>query len=146
MRVRRRAPFICVVLVMWPVLGVAGWAWSCDAGPDRRAFDWRLAEWAEPMGNGLMLVAFRGSEGDAITHVAYHRVVRVVAGVTPELPDEEAARFIQLVTEGDLEPLTYLVVREALTYGTDLDQQGLPRRSWGDPEEDGLNGNERRGG
>lgn len=146
MRASRPAMVIGMAMVMSAAMpGLAGRALGCDMGPDRQAFDWRLAEWAEPLANGLMLVTFHGAEGDVITHAAYHRVVRVVPGVAPDLSDEEADRFILLVTEGDLEPLTYVVIREALTYGTDLDQLGMPQRLWGDPAEDGLNGNERRG-
>ena len=35
-----------------------------------------------------------------------------------------------------------LPVAAPLYYGTDVDEEGLPRRFWIDPDEDGLNGNE----
>lgn len=133
------------MLVGLAVLALPGApASACDAGPDGQAFDWRLAENAEPLANGLMLVAYSPDGGATITHVAYHRVMHVLPGVAPDLSEEEAARFVLLVIDGDLEPLTYVVFRAPLSYGTDLDSLGLPRRVWGDPDEDGVNGNERR--
>ncbi|WP_447972965.1 hypothetical protein [Nitrospira sp. Kam-Ns4a] len=136
-----KAVVLCLGLAILP----GAMALACGTGPDRQAFDWSLAEDAEPLANGLMLVAYSGDDGATVGHVAYHRVMRVLPGVAPDLPAEEAARFVLLVTEGDLGPLTYVVFREPLSCGTDLDAQGLPRRVWGDPNEDGVNGNERRG-
>jgi hypothetical protein len=44
--------------------------------------------------------------------------------------------------DGSLGQLLYVIVAAPLYYGTDVDEEGLPRRLWIDPEEDGLNGNE----
>jgi hypothetical protein len=90
-----------------------------------------------------MLMAYREDENETVTHVSFHHVVRVLPGRQPDLPEEEAARLTILFTDGTLGPLTYLISREPLYYGTDLDTDSLPRRLWIDSEEDGLNGNER---
>lgn len=131
-----------VLLLLWMSAWTTG-ASACQASPDQAAFAWRLAEDADPQPSGLMLMAYGESDNGTVTHVSLHHVVRVLPGRQPDLPDEEAVRFTILFTDGTLGPLTYIISREPLYYGTDLDVNGLPLRLWIDPEEDGLNGNER---
>ena len=130
-----------VLLLLWMSAWTPG-ASACQASPDQAAFAWRLAEDADPQPSGLMLMAYRESDNGTVTHVSFHHVVRVLSGRQPDLPEEEAVRFTILFTDGTLGPLTYIIFREPLYYGTDLDANGLPLRLWIDPEEDGLNGNE----
>ena len=112
------------------------------AEPDRKSFEWALVEDASPLANGMMLVSYGDREGGMITHVTFHRVLRVLPGVEPDLSPEEASRLAVLITDGTLGPLTYIIFKEPLYYGSDLDELGLPRRLWQDSEEDGVNGNE----
>jgi hypothetical protein len=134
----------CLGLVLLCLMSFwATGAWACLASPDQAAFAWRLAEDADPQPSGLMLMAYREGESGTVTHVTFHHVIRVLPGKQPDLPEEEAVRFTILFTDGTLGPLTYIISREPLYYGTDLDVNGLPLRLWIDPEEDGLNGNER---
>jgi len=134
----------CLGLVLLGLMNFwATGASACLASPDQDAFAWRLAEDADPQPSGLMLMAYREGENGAVTHVSFHHVIRVLPGRQPDLPEEEAVRFTVLFTDGTLGPLTYIISREPLYYGTDLDADGLPLRLWLDAEEDGLNGNER---
>ena len=116
---------------------------ACRNGPEVAAFSWALVEEVDPQPSGLMLVGFRDEVIGGVTHVAFHRVARILPGVQETLQPSEASRYAILVTDGTLGPLTYIIVKEALYYGTDLDSAGLPRRVWFDPEEDGVSGNER---
>ena len=127
-----------VMAAMWSVSASA-----CRNGPEAAAFSWSLVEDANPQPSGLMLVGFRDESVGGVTHVAFHRVARILPGVQDALPESEASRYTILHTDGSLGPLTYIIVKEALYYGTDLDSVGLPRRVWFDPEEDGVSGNER---
>ena len=115
---------------------------ACQAGPDQIAFTWALVEDATPQPNGLMLLDYRDEESLEITHVSYHRVSRILPGIQPALSEAEAEHHSLFFIDGSLGPLTYVIFKEALYYGTDLDNVGLPRRVWLDSEEDGLNGNE----
>jgi len=90
----------------------------------------------------MMLLAYHDEDSLKIAHVSYHRVSRILPGIQPSLSEAEAERLSLLFTDGSLGPLTYVIFKEALYYGTDLDNVGLPRRVWLDSEEDGLNGNE----
>lgn len=127
-----------VIAAMWSVPASA-----CRNGPEAAAFSWSLVEDANPQPNGMILVGFRDESVGGVTHVAFHRVARILPGVQDALPESEASRYAILHTDGTLGPLTYIIMREALYYGTDLDSVGLPRRVWFDPEEDGVSGNER---
>jgi hypothetical protein len=115
---------------------------ACQASPDQIAFTWALVEDATPQPNGLMLLAYHDEDSLKITHVSYHRVSRILPGIQPSLSEAEAEHQSLLFTDGSLGPLTYVIFKEALYYGTDLDNVGLPRRVWLDSEEDGVNGNE----
>ena len=115
---------------------------ACQASPDQMAFTWALVEDATPQPNGLMLLEYRDEENLKITHVSYHRVSRILPGIQPSLSEAEAEHHSLVFSDGSLGPLTYVIFKEALYYGTDLDDVGLPRRVWLDSEEDGLNGNE----
>jgi len=125
----------------WSVLPAQG----CQRESEQAVFDWAFVENANPLPNGMMWVGYRDREDGTIRHVSFHRIVRVLPGIQPDLPVEEALRFTVLITAGTLDPITYIFFREPLYYGTDLDELGLPRRMWLDPEEDGVNGNERAG-
>jgi len=115
---------------------------ACQAVPDQIAFTWALVEDATPQPNGMMLLEYRDEESLKITHVSYHRVSRILPGIQPALSAAEAEHHTLLFTDGSLGALTYVIFKEALYYGTDIDNIGLPRRVWLDSEEDGLNGNE----
>jgi hypothetical protein len=115
---------------------------ACGVGPDQIAFTWALVEDATPQPNGQMLLEYRDEESLKITHVSYHQVSRILPGIELSLSEAEAERHSLLFIEGTFGPLTYVIFKEALYYGTDLDNVGLPRRVWLDSEEDGLNGNE----
>jgi hypothetical protein len=143
---RRERLLRCLGLMVL-ITGIIGY-WSvppaeaCQSQPEKAAFDWALVEDANPLPNGMMWVGYGDSAEGTIKHVTLHRILRVLPGIQPEIPVEEALRFTVLITDGTLEPLTYIIFREPLYYGTDLDEPGFPRRIWQDPEEDGLSGNE----
>lgn len=114
---------------------------ACEQRPEYSAFRWELAEDASPQSNGMLLIGYEGPEDPRITHVTYHRVVRTmprpIFATVALAPDE-----MSVEVDGSLGPLLYVAVAAPLYYGADIDESGLPRRLWIDPEEDGVNGNE----
>jgi len=140
----------CLGLMGFLIAGIIGY-WSvppaeaCQSQPEKATFDWAMVEDTYPLPNGMMWVGYADPAEGAIKHVTLDRILRVLPGIQPDLPVEEALRFTVLITDGTLDPITYIIFREPLYYGTDLDELGLPRRMWQDPEEDGVNGNERAG-
>ena len=135
-------PIMALGAALWVLWGTPAFS-GCRNEPDPPAFAWVLVDDAAPQPNGMMLVGYREGPGGTITHVSFHRVVRVLPGLQGALSELEAARYTVVFTDGTLGPLTYVIFKDALYYGTDLDNAGLPRRVWIDPLEDGLNGNER---
>jgi hypothetical protein len=133
---------IVICLTITTILSSSVSTEACHSGPDRMSFDWALVEDAGPAANGMMLIMYGDRDQDLVTHVSLHRVLRVLPGIEPDLPAEEASRLTVLITDGTLGPLTYIIFREPFYYGSDLDELGLPRRLWQDAEEDGINGNE----
>lgn len=114
---------------------------ACEVRPNPQDFRWELAEDAFPQPSGMLLIAYEDAGSHQTTHATYHRVVRIVPrpvlGAVSNGTDE-----ILVEVDGGIGPLIYVIVSAPLYYGTDLDEMGLPRRVWLDPEEDGLNGNE----
>ena len=114
---------------------------ACEQRPEQDAFRWELAEDANPQPNGMLLIGYADPGEHRVTHITYHRVVGTLqrpAFSTVAL----APAQMSVEVDGSLGPLLYVIVAAPLYYGTDVDEEGLPRRLWIDPEEDGLNGNE----
>jgi hypothetical protein len=140
----KRVSFMTIVL---GVVGLTALLWTsklvaCELAPNQQDFRWELAEDAFPQPSGMLLIAYEDAASHQATHVTYHRVVRVFP--KPAItPGSVASDQTMVEVDGSLGgPLVYVILSAPLYYGTDLDELGLPRRMWFDPEEDGLNGNE----
>ena len=92
--------------------------------------------------NGMMAVVYGTEDGDQEIHVSVHRIHMVLPGYHPILPERRDPQYTVLQTDGTLNPMTYVIVTNALYYGTGRDAIGFPEKTWSDPAEDGLNGNE----
>jgi hypothetical protein len=116
---------------------------GCDALPNPKAFEIFSSADSQLLPNGMMVITYGTGGGELHKHVTVHRVVMVLPGLHPLLPEAKDPRYKVLETDGTLSPMTYLIVANALYYGVGIDSMGFPQKTWIDSEEDGLNGNER---
>jgi len=117
-------------------------AWACHEHPNPRAFRHPLANESDLLPNGMMAVIYKHEHGEEVIHVTVHRIHMVMAGYHPMLPERRDPQYTVLQTDGTLNPMTYVIHTNALYYGIGQDTLGFPTKTWIDPEEDGLNGNE----
>jgi hypothetical protein len=94
---------------------------ACQSQPEKAAFDWALVEDANPLPNGMMWVGYGDSAEGTIKHVTLHRILRVLPGIQPDLPIEEALRFTVLITDGTLDPITFQKIDLGRDYGTQVE-------------------------
>lgn len=125
------------LLMIVPFVSVA-----CLDVPNPEEFQVDLPSESKLLPNGMMVVVYSDSAGERRTHITIHRVLRVLPGRHPSLPELRDPKFKVMETDGTIGPITYLLKSHALYYGEGTDSLGFPRKSWIDPEEDGLNGNE----
>ena len=117
-------------------------SWACHEHPNPIAFQHPLANESDLLPNGMMVVVYKYEQGDEVIHVTIHRVHMILAGYHPMLPERRDPKYTVLQTDGTLNPMTYVIRTNALYYGIGKDVIGFPTKSWIDPDEDGLNGNE----
>ena len=115
---------------------------ACHDTLNPLAFQHPLANESDLLPNGMMAVIYRHEDGDETIHVSVHRIHMILAGYHPILPERRDPQYTVLQTDGTLNPMTYVIITNALFYGTGQDSIGFPMHTWIDPEEDGLNGNE----
>jgi len=118
-------------------------SWACHEYPNPNAFQHPLANESDLLPNGMMSVVYKTEEGEQTIHVSVHRIHMTLAGYHPMLPERRDPQYTVLQTDGTLNPMTYVILTNALYYGTGKDAIGFPTHSWIDPDEDGLNGNEK---
>ena len=107
------------------------------------AFQHPLANESDLLPNGMMSVIHKQETGEQIVHVSVHRIHMVLPGYNPMLPERRDPRYTVLQTDGTINPMTYVIITNALYYGTGQDALGFPTHTWIDSDEDGLNGNEK---
>ena len=127
-----------VVLLSSPTLS----SLACENRPNPLAFEMSSSGDTELLPNGMMTVVHGNSRGEHRKHITVHRVVMVLSGRHPLIPEAHDPHYKVVETDGTLNPMTYIIVANALYYGMGKDSIGFPEKSWIDPEEDGLNGNE----
>ncbi len=115
---------------------------ACLDVPNPEEFQVDLPAESKLLPNGMMVVVYSDLKGEHRTHVTIHRVVAVLPGRQPSLPELRDPQFKVMETDGTIGPMTYLLKAYALYYGEGIDSLGFPKKSWIDPQEDGLNGNE----
>jgi len=118
-------------------------SWACHDHPNPIAFQHPLSKESDLLPNGMMAIMYQHEQGEQMIHVTVHRIHMIMAGHHPRLPERRDPRYTVLQTNGTLNPMTYVIIRNALYYGTGRDSIGFPTKTWIDSEEDGLNGNER---
>ena len=127
----------CVFLVCLPTP-----SWACHEHPNPIAFQHPISNDSELLPNGMMAIVYQHEQGEEIIHITVHRIHMIIAGFHPQLPERRNPKFTVLQTDGTLNPMTYVIVKHALYYGIGRDAIGFPTKTWIDPDEDGLNGNE----
>ncbi|MDR4500621.1 MAG: hypothetical protein MRJ96_04095 [Nitrospirales bacterium] len=128
---------IVSLLTIVPLVSLA-----CLDFPDPKEFEVDLPEESKLLPNGMMVVMYRDLTGEQRTHITIHRVLSILPGRHPSLPELRDPQIKVLETDGTIGPITYLLKAHALYYGEGADSLGFPKKSWIDPNEDGLNGNE----
>lgn len=117
-------------------------SWACHDTLNPLAFEHPLANQSDLLPNGMMAVVYQQEESEQMIHVSVHRIHLILAGYHPKLPERRDPRYTVLQTDGTLNPMTYVILTNALYYGTGKDAIGFPTHTWIDSDEDGLNGNE----
>ena len=117
-------------------------SFACQNTPNPKAFEVISPGEDQLLPNGMMVVKYGDNAAEHLRHVTVHRVVMVLAGRHTKLPELRDPRYRILETNGTLNPMTYIIVTNALYYGVGVDSLGFPKKAWIDSEEDGLNGNE----
>ncbi len=129
-------------MILLACLSLESQACHDTLNPD--AFQHPLANESDLLPNGMMTIIYRYlEEGKQTIHVSVHRIHMVLAGYHPILPERRDPHYTVLQTDGTLNPMTYVIITNALYYGTGRDAIGFPTHTWIDPNEDGLNGNEK---
>ncbi len=118
-------------------------SWACHDNLNPIAFQHPLSHESDLLPNGMMAIVYQHEQGEQMTHVTIHRIHMIMAGHHPRLPERRDPKYTVLQTDGTLSPMTYVIITNALYYGTGRDSLGFPTKTWIDSNEDGLNGNER---
>ncbi len=116
---------------------------ACHDHPNPLAFQHPLPNESDLLPNGMMAIVYQHEQGEQAIHVTVHRIHMIMAGHYPRLPERRDPQYTVLQTDGTLNPMTYVIITNALMYGTGRDSLGFPTKTWIDSNEDGLNGNER---
>jgi len=118
-------------------------SWACHQHLNPIAFQHPLSNESDLLPNGMMAIVYQHEQGEQMIHVTVHRIHMIMAGYHPRLPERRDPKYTVLQTDGTLSPMTYVIITNALIYGTGRDSLGFPTKTWIDSDEDGLNGNER---
>ena len=118
-------------------------SWACHEHPNPIAFQHPLSHESDLLPNGMMAIVYQHEQGEQMIHVTVHRIHMIMAGHHPRLPERRDPKYTVLQTNGTISPMTYVIITNALYYGTGRDSLGFPTKTWIDSDEDGLNGNER---
>lgn len=118
-------------------------SWACHELPNPIAFQHPLTKESDLLPNGMMAIVYQHEQGEQALHVTMHRIHMIMAGHHPLLPERRDPQYTVLETDGTLSPMTYVILANPLYYGIGRDALGFPTKTWIDPDEDGLNGNER---
>ena len=118
-------------------------SWACHDNLNPIAFQHPLSHESDLLPNGMMAIVYQHEQGEQMTHVTVHRIHMIIAGHHPRLPERRDPKYTVLQTDGTISPMTYVIITNALIYGTGRDSLGFPTKTWIDSDEDGLNGNER---
>ncbi len=130
----------CVLFVSPPP------ARSCDSQLNPHAFQSSPHNHQDLLPNGMMAIRYAAIDGEPAPHVSVHRVMMVMPGRHLMVPEAQDSHYLVVEVDGTIGWVTYLLSAHALFYGMGQDGLGFPERMWVDPEEDGLNGNERLSG
>jgi hypothetical protein len=137
-------PFIRVFFLGIPLLLLAAplSVWSCASQLNPHAFEVNMSNQYDLLPTGMMAVRYAPTNEEGSPHVSVHRVLMVLPDRQPLIPEAKDPHYRVIEIDGTVGWLTYLISAHALYYGVGQDVLGFPERTWIDPEEDGLNGNE----
>lgn len=118
----------------------------CDSQLNPHAFEAKTFTQNTLLPNGMMAIRYPETDQEISPHVSVHRVMMVMPGLQEELPESKDIHYRVVEVDGTIGWMTYLLSAHALFYGVGEDSLGFPEKTWIDPEEDGINGNEHLNG
>lgn len=141
----RAGPLIFAVSPLF-LLACPSQALPCDSQLNPHAFEAKTFTQNTLLPNGMMAIRYPETDQEISPHVSVHRVMMVMPGLQEELPESKDSHYRVVEVDGTIGWMTYLVSAYALFYGVGEDSLGFPEKTWIDPEEDGINGNEHLNG
>ncbi|MDR4494646.1 MAG: hypothetical protein AB7P17_14300 [Nitrospirales bacterium] len=121
-------------------------ALPCDSQLNPHAFEVKTFTQNTLLPNGMMAIRYPETDQELAPHVSVHRVMMVLPGLQEGLPEAKDMHYRVVEVDGTVGWVTYLLSAHALFYGVGEDSLGFPEKTWIDPEEDGINGNEHLNG
>ncbi len=141
----RAGPLIYPVFSLF-LLTCPSQALPCDSQLNPHAFEAKTFTQNTLLPNGMMAIRYPETDQEISPHVSVHRVMMVMPGLQTELPESKDIHYRVVEVDGTIGWMTYLLSANALYYGVGEDSLGFPQKTWIDPEEDGINGNEHLNG
>ena len=144
----RDGPLLAPLLWYIPllVLTCPSAGYSCDSQLNPLAFQVSTFTQNTLLPNGMMAIRYPETDQEISPHVSVHRVLMVLPGLQDNLPESTDTHYRIIEVDGTVGWMTYLLSAHALFYGVGEDSLGFPEKTWIDPEEDGINGNEHLNG
>lgn len=141
----RAGPLIFPVSSLF-LLACPSQALPCDSQLNPQAFEAKTFTQNTLLPNGMMAIRYPETDQEISPHVSVHRVMMVMPGLQGDLPESKDIHYRVVEVDGTIGWMTYLLSAHALFYGVGEDSLGFPEKTWIDPEEDGINGNEHLNG
>ena len=141
----RAGPLIFAVSSLF-LLTCPSQALPCDSQLNPHAFEAKTFTQNTLLPNGMMAIRYPETDQEISPHVSVHRVMMVMPGLQTELTESKDIHYRVVEVDGTIGWMTYLLSANALYYGVGEDSLGFPQKTWIDPEEDGINGNEHLNG
>ncbi|MGD9850982.1 MAG: hypothetical protein AB7T38_06930 [Nitrospirales bacterium] len=141
----RAGPLIFAVSSLF-LLACPSQALPCDSQLNPYAFEAKTFTQNRLLPNGMMAIRYPETDQEISPHISVHRVMMVVPGLQDDLPESKDIHYRVVEVDGTIGWMTYLLSAHALFYGVGEDSLGFPEKTWIDPEEDGINGNEHLNG
>lgn len=139
-------PFAILWLTSFLLCAWSSSALPCDTQLNPSAFQTRTFTQNTLLPNGMMAIRYPETDPEILPHVSVHRILMVLPGLQNTLPESTDVHYRVIEVDGTVGWMTYLVSAYALFYGVGEDSLGFPEKTWIDPEEDGINGNEHLNG
>lgn len=134
--------FLLILILLLVLLHPTPSPAACRSVPDPDAFLPGVAADIQILPNGLLMVSYADPSTDQVAHVTLHRVLAILSASPDDDFTEGSLPLFLYQSDWTGGGMVYVVSANPLFFGTDLADDGFPKRLWEDTLEDGLNGNE----